>query len=118
MTRRARNKTSVGRPQVAPLDGVLLSLTLAALVFGWVVLYSASALMAEARFGDQYYFVKKQILWSVLGLIGTHSAEHAPVTDRCGSTCTRFIPRTRAFAWRQTPPTPPEASMLEPQEIR
>ena len=43
---------------VAPrADGMLLSLTLAVLVFGWVVLYSASALVAEAKFGDQYFFV-------------------------------------------------------------
>ena len=52
-----------------------------------------------------------------MGLIGTHSAEQAPVIDRCGSTCTRFMPRTRASAWRQTPTTPPEASILAPQEI-
>jgi hypothetical protein len=51
-------------------------------------------------------------------LIGTHCAEQAPVTDRCGSTCTRFMPRTRAFEWRQMPTTPPEASMFEPHEMR
>ncbi len=55
---------------------------------------------------------------SVFGLIGTHSAEHAPVTDRCGSTWTRFMPRMRAFACRQTPTTPPEASTFAPQEMR
>ena len=27
---------------------------------------------------------------SVFGRIGTHSAEQAPVTDKCGSTCTRL----------------------------
>ena len=54
---------------------------------------------------------------SVLGLIGTHSAEQPPVTDRCGSNCTRLTPcSTRAAAWRQTPHTPPEASMLLPKD--
>ena len=52
---------------------------------------------------------------SVFGLIGTHSAETAPVMDRCGSTCTRLAPRTRASASRHTPATPPEASTLLPQ---
>jgi hypothetical protein len=52
-----------------------------------------------------------------LGRIGTHSAERAPVTERCGSTCTRFIPRTRASASRHTPVTPDEASWLAPQLI-
>ena len=36
------------------------------------------------------------------------SAEAAPVIDRCGSTCTRFMPRARASAWRQIPATPEE----------
>jgi cell division protein FtsW len=49
-------------------DGVLFSLTLAILVFGWVILYSASAVLAEAKFGDQYFFLKKQVLWSAVGL--------------------------------------------------
>ena len=53
---------------------------------------------------------------SVFGLIGIHSAEQAPVTDRCGSICTRFMPRLRASAWRLTPHTPPEASTLAPNE--
>ncbi len=55
---------------------------------------------------------------SVFGLIGTHSAEQAPVTDRWGSTCTRFMPRMRALAWRHTPTTPPDASTLAPHEMR
>ena len=52
---------------------------------------------------------------SVFGLIGSHSADSAPVIERCGSTWTRLRPRTRASAWRQTPATPPEASTLLPQ---
>ncbi len=55
---------------------------------------------------------------SVFGLIGIHSAEQAPVTERCGSICTRFMPRARASAWRLTPQTPPEASTLAPNETR
>jgi cell division protein FtsW len=62
-------------------DGFLLSLTLAVLVFGWVVLYSASALMAEAKFGDQYFFVKKQILWSAIGLAGLLAASRVKLSS-------------------------------------
>ena len=53
---------------------------------------------------------------SVLGLIGTHSAEVAPVIDRCGSMLTRWMPRTRASACRRTAQTPPETSTLAPKE--
>lgn len=52
--------------KLSPDLGLLL-ITTALVVFGWLVLYSASALVADTRFGDQYYFLKRQILWSVLG---------------------------------------------------
>lgn len=51
-----------------PPDLGLLLITTALVVFGWLVLYSSSALVADTRFGDQYYFLKRQILWSVLGV--------------------------------------------------
>jgi len=38
------------------------------IAIGWLALYSASALVAESRFGDQYYFLKRQWLWNGLGL--------------------------------------------------
>jgi cell division protein FtsW (lipid II flippase) len=38
------------------------------LVFGWVMVYSSSALFAETRYHDQYFFFKKQLMWSVLGM--------------------------------------------------
>ncbi|MBL0059713.1 MAG: putative lipid II flippase FtsW [Elusimicrobia bacterium] len=52
-----------------PPDLGLLLITATLVVFGWLVLYSASALVAESRFGDQYYFLKRQVLWSVLGAV-------------------------------------------------
>lgn len=61
-------------------DRVLLFLTLAMLVLGWVVLYSASALLAEAKFGSQYYFLKKQIMWSALGLAGLLAASRVKMS--------------------------------------
>ena len=48
-------------------DFGLILITAALVVFGWLVLYSASALVADSRFGDQYYFLKRQILWSAMG---------------------------------------------------
>lgn len=38
------------------------------LVFGWVMVYSSSALFAETRYHDQYFFLKRQLLWSFIGL--------------------------------------------------
>ncbi len=51
-------------------DWAVLFLTMLLLVIGWVALYSASAVVADAKYGDQYFFVKKQLMWSVIGLAG------------------------------------------------
>lgn len=52
----------------SPPDWIILFLSISLILFGWVILYSASAVMAESRFGDQYFFLKKQMMWSFLGL--------------------------------------------------
>ena len=49
-------------------DLVLLFLTFALMGIGLVMLYSSSSIMAQQRFGDSMYFVKKQILFAFLGL--------------------------------------------------
>jgi len=50
-------------------DGALLLCVLGLIVFGWVMVYSSSALTAEARYHDQFYFLKRQIIWSMIGLV-------------------------------------------------
>ncbi|MCG3203531.1 MAG: putative peptidoglycan glycosyltransferase FtsW [Elusimicrobia bacterium] len=51
-----------------PDKGLVLSV-FGLLVFGWVMIYSSSALFAENRYGDQFYFIKKQLLWSLVGAV-------------------------------------------------
>jgi len=56
-----------GQRQRAP-DYFLLGLALLLLFFGWAMLYSASAIFAEARGGDSFLYLKRQVLFSVPGL--------------------------------------------------
>jgi cell division protein FtsW len=49
-------------------DLVLLFLTLALVGIGLVMLYSSSSIIAQERFGDSMYFVKRQIVFALLGL--------------------------------------------------
>ncbi len=49
-------------------DAILLFTTLVLVCVGTVMVYSSSSLMAADRFGDQYYFLKKQILFVFMGL--------------------------------------------------
>ena len=49
-------------------DITLLFVTLILITFGTVMIYSSSSLIAAERFGDGYYFLKKQILFVFMGL--------------------------------------------------
>src|SRR5687768_5401023 len=57
---RRRKRFQVDRP--------LLIATLLLLALGLVMVFSASANMSEERYGSAYLFVRKQILWDVLGI--------------------------------------------------
>jgi cell division protein FtsW len=49
-------------------DRVLLLTTFALMGIGLIMLYSSSSIMAQQRFDDSMYFVKKQILFALFGL--------------------------------------------------
>jgi len=49
-------------------DITLLLVTLILVTFGTVMIYSASSVIAEERFGNGYHFIKKQMFFVVLGL--------------------------------------------------
>lgn len=48
----------------------MLAASLILLVLGITMLYSASAIYAAKRYGDEFYFLKRQALWAVLGVGG------------------------------------------------
>ncbi len=52
-----------------PADRLLLLVTLVLVGLGIVMLYSASAIRAQERFGDPTFFLKKQFVYAVLGLL-------------------------------------------------
>src|SRR5205085_6006090 len=47
----------------------MLTLVLALTLFGAVMVYSASAIIAEKSFGNQFHFLYKQGMWAVVGLV-------------------------------------------------
>jgi cell division protein FtsW len=50
-------------------DYVLLIVTLALVGFGIVMVYSTSAILAGDRFGDPYFFLKRQALYAGIGFV-------------------------------------------------
>ncbi|UCG10941.1 MAG: putative lipid II flippase FtsW [Deltaproteobacteria bacterium] len=66
--------------QKSSYDLALLLITLALVGIGLVMLYSSSSIVAQQRFGDSAYFVKKQILFALLGLAALIVSKNVPYT--------------------------------------
>src|SRR5512137_381777 len=47
----------------------VLLVTLGLVVFGVVMIYSSSSIVAMERYGDESYFLKKQFVFAVIGII-------------------------------------------------
>ncbi len=56
------------RSRVGSIDESLLLVYLLTLVAGLVMVYSASSIIAESRFGSHSYFIRQQFLWAVISL--------------------------------------------------
>ena len=61
-------------PASRPMDRTVLIVTYALVLIGLVIMFSASGVMAEAQYGDSTFFLKRQSLWLLLGLVALHWA--------------------------------------------
>jgi cell division protein FtsW len=66
----------IGKPRG---DGLLILVLIVMLGIGLSVLFSASSYYAERLFEDPYYFIKRQLLWVVLGAVAALIAAHVPL---------------------------------------
>lgn len=57
------------RLKKGPPDPILFITALTLLGIGLIMVFSSSAVTAGVRYGDAYYFFKRQLLWSFIGLI-------------------------------------------------
>ncbi len=56
------------RLRKGPPDLILFITALTLLGIGLIMVFSSSAVTASVRYGDAYYFFKRQIVWSVIGI--------------------------------------------------
>jgi cell division protein FtsW len=49
-------------------DVILFTLTIALTLFGLLMVYDASSIIAFDLFGDKYAYIKSQLIWAVIGL--------------------------------------------------
>src|SRR5437899_1068448 len=52
------------------IDLGLIVVVLALIIFGLVMIYDSSQVEAFRDLGDKYYFIKQQLIWAGLGLVG------------------------------------------------
>ncbi|MEK6321596.1 MAG: putative lipid II flippase FtsW [Acidobacteriota bacterium] len=62
----ANSRSQPGRE--LPVDKVMLAIVLGITLFGAVMVYSASAILAEKNYGSQFYFLIRQGVWAIVGL--------------------------------------------------
>ena len=60
---------SAAPPRPPQSDRTILVLTVILIAIGIGMIYSASAVMAQKRFGDSTYFLRRQMLWFAVGLV-------------------------------------------------
>jgi len=65
--RRTAERSSASGRELG-VDKVLLAVVLALTLFGAVMVYSASAILAEKNFGTQFHFLYRQGMWAFVGL--------------------------------------------------
>ena len=59
-------------PASRPMDRTVLVVTYLLTLIGLIIMFSASGVMAETRYGDATFFLKRQSLWLLLGLMVLH----------------------------------------------
>jgi cell division protein FtsW len=56
------------RPSEVGIDRILVGAVLALAAFGVVMVYSAGAVFAAKKYGDATYFLKREVIYAILGL--------------------------------------------------
>jgi len=62
-----KSKKIVLKKQKRKIDYWLLTTVILLALFGLLMIFEASTVLAQKEFGDQYYFVKEQLKWLALG---------------------------------------------------
>ena len=63
---------AIGQKSLPSADRTVFTITYLLLLIGLIMVFSASGVMAETRYGDSMFFLKRQAVWIVLGLLALH----------------------------------------------
>ena len=60
-------------------DKIFLLIVIILVSFGSIMVFSAGSAYAEKRYGDTFYFVKRQAIWILIGFAVMMGASHVPI---------------------------------------
>jgi cell division protein FtsW len=66
------------RLQLKSVDLVLLGVVCAMVIFGLIMVYSSSFIYAQERTGDGFAFIKKQLIFAVMGFAAMYASARVP----------------------------------------
>ncbi|MBR4949412.1 MAG: putative lipid II flippase FtsW [Clostridia bacterium] len=76
-----KNKNnSLDKPNRNGIDIPFLVLTLIILVIGLIMMFSAGHVQAQSKYNDSYYFIKRQGIFALLGIIAMFIASRFPMS--------------------------------------
>lgn len=61
-----------------PFDIYLFFTTLMLILIGTMMIFSSSAILAKERYGDTYYFLKREIIYLIIGLVALFFTKNIP----------------------------------------
>ncbi len=74
-----KTKTRVFFNSIFNADAIFLLLVILITAFGTMMVFSAGVAFAEKRYGDSFYFIKKQAIWLLIGAAVMIGASEIPV---------------------------------------
>lgn len=75
-----KNKISTQKIKRGGIDIPFLVLTLIILMIGLIMMFSAGHVQAQSKYHDSYYFIKRQGIFAILGLICMFIASRLPMS--------------------------------------
>ena len=73
-----KNKAQVLFNFISKADVIFLILVILITAYGTMMVFSAGVAFAEKRYGDSFYFIKKQAIWLLIGAAVMISASEVP----------------------------------------
>ncbi len=68
------------KKSIKSMDYTFLAVVIMLLAYGLIMVFSASSASAHYRMNDTFYFIKRQALWAVIGLVAMYAISRIPYT--------------------------------------